>query len=225
MEKKEIFRIRKRLEEAVKSGRNKFWQENKKNFEKNILEIFNKIKGKNKNKKWKIYILASEFLGKKSMPYDYDSFSSTNLIAATKQQGFEIMVFLNKARIGFLSLPALIPLILHEFKHVKQAEKNPKNYLLSMLDDKLSKRLEEEAEKEIEKVSDEFRKEYALESVLYCYDIGGWEKAEKMMNFLFEQDKFYGGGYEKGVSEKEYKAFLNAKKEKNINLFIDIFAG
>ncbi len=219
--KESILELRKKIKD--KKERKKIWLENKRNFEKNILKIFSKIKNKNLNKKWKIYILVGSFLEKKALPYSYDSFSSTNLLAASKKQGFEVMVFLNRARIEFLSLPALIPLILHELEHVKQAQKNPKEYLLSMLNDKLSEKLEKEAEKESKKVSDEFKKEYTLESVLYCYDLGGWKKAKKMADFLFNQEKLYGGGYEKGISVREYKAFLNAKKEKNINLFIEIF--
>lgn len=220
--KKEILKLRRKLKD--KRERKKLWLKNNRNFEKNILKIFNKVKNKNLNKKWKIYILTGSFLGKKAMPYDYDSFSSTNLIAATEKQGFEIIIFLNKARISFLSLPALLPLIMHEIEHVKQTQKNPKKFLLSMLDDELSEKLENEAEAEIKKVSEEFKREYALESVLYCYDTGGLEKAKKMADFLFNQEKLYGGGYEKGISKKEYKAFLSAEKKKNINLFIEIFA-
>lgn len=221
--KKEILKIREKLKEAKE--RKNFWLKNKKNFEKNILKIFKILKKELKlEKKWKIYIVASNFLGKKVMPYDYDSFSSTNLIASTKQQGFEIMLFLNRTRLEFLSLPALIPLILHEFKHIKQAEKNPKNYLLSILNNKISRKLEKEAEKN-EKNKKEFRKQVALESILYCYDIGKWKAAEKMADFLFAQDKLYGGGYEKGISKKEHEAFLEAKKKKDIKLFVKFYLG
>ncbi len=217
MRKNLILKLRKKL--LNKSFRRKFFSENKKNFEKNIIKVLNSKK--NKTGKFKIYVVAGSFLGKKARPYDYDSFSATNLIGATKQQGYEIMLFLNKARLEFLSIPALMPLILHELAHVKQAGKNPKEYLFSILNDKISRKLEGEAEKSIK--CKEEKREYALESVLYCYGIGGWEKAGKMAEFLFDQDKLYGGGYEKALSKKEYKAFLGARKGKNINTFIESF--
>src|SRR3989344_9659949 len=114
---------RKRLE----TNRKKFWEENEKNFKKNVKNI---IDNYSFPKEWKIYVVASNFLfDRKIFPFDYDSWSSTNLIAATKKQGFEVMIFLNKARLEFLSLSALIHLIAHEMVHVTQATRNPKKYL------------------------------------------------------------------------------------------------
>jgi len=215
MPKNSIHKLRKNL--LNKNFRSKFFSQNTQNFETNVLKIISKVK----TKKFKIYVVAGNFLGKKLMPYDYDSFSATNLLAATKQQGYEIMLFLNKARLEFLSLPALMHILLHEIEHVKQAEKNAKEYLLSMLNDKISRKLEREADKAAN--LKEEKREYALESVLYCYELGGWKAAEKMAEFLFNHDKLYGGGYEKELSKKEYKAFLEAKKKKDIRLFVEIY--
>ena len=91
-------------------------------------------------------------------------------------------------------------ILLHEIEHVKQAEKSPKAFLLSMLNDKASRKLEKQADKAAN--LKEEKREYALESILYCYEIGGWEKATKMAEFLFNHDKLYGGGYEKELSKK-----------------------
>ena len=215
MQKNSIHKLRKEL--LNKSFRIRFFSQNKKNFEKNVLKIISKVK----TGKFKIYIVAGSFLGKKVMPYDYDSFSATNLLAATKKQGYEIMLFLNKARLEFLSIPALMHILLHEIEHIKQAEKSPKAFLLSMLNDKASRKLEKQADKAAN--LKEEKREYALESILYCYEIGGWEKATKMAEFLFNHDKLYGGGYEKGINKKEYKVFLGAKKKKDIKRFIESF--
>ena len=202
-------------------NRKKFWKENKKNFKKNIEFLVNKAE---LPERWKIYIVASDFLfDKKIFPFDYDSWSATNLISATKNQGFEIMLFFNKARSEFLSLPALIPLLKHELYHINQVAKNPKEYLLSVINDDLSRKLEIEAEKNTY-TNDEFRKEWVLESVLYCYDIGSWKFAKKMANFLFKEMKnIYGGGYERGMTKKEYEIFLKAMKKENIKIFIKNF--
>ena len=215
MLKNSTLSLRKKL--LNKSFRSKFFSDNKKNFEKNVLKIISKVK----TGKFKIYIVAGNLLGKKVMPYDYDSFSATNLLAATKKQGHEIMLFLNKARLEFLSIPALMHILLHEIEHVKQAEKSPKAFLLSMLNDKASRKLEKQADKAAN--LKEEKREYALESILYCYELGGWKAAEKMAKFLFNHDKLYGGGYEKELSKKEYKVFLEAEKKKDTRLFIEIF--
>lgn len=203
-----------KIELKDNEARKKFWLRNIKNFEKNLEILVPKKIGK-----YKVYLVCGEFSGKKIMPYDTGSFSSCNLLAASKKQGYEIMVFLNKARLGFLSSEALMPVILHEIKHIRQAVRNPKEYLISIIDDKISIRLEKEAEK----IDDKLRKRYALESVLYCYDNYGWSGAEKMAKFLFNSDKLYGGGYKKTLSLKEYKAFLEARKKKNIDIFIEVY--
>jgi len=208
--------------EILKKGRIVFWEENKKNFKKNIKKIseFYPVP-----QKWKLYIVASNFLfDKQIFPFDYDSWSSTNLIAATNKQGFEIMMFLNKARLEFLSLPALIPIIEHEFVHVHQAAKNPEKYLKSIIQDSLSKTLEMEAEEKVTHISDEFRKQWVLESVVYCHDLEGWELAKKMADFLhIQMENMYGGGYDKGMKKEEYERFLEAKEKQNIIHFIEFF--
>lgn len=214
---KQIPKIRKRL----LKNRKKFWRDNKKNFKRNIKLLVN---GAELPKRWKIYIVASNFLfDKKIFPFDYDSWSATNLISATKKQKFEIMLFFNKARSEFLSMPALIPLIKHELYHVNQVAKNPKEYLLSIINDNLSRKLEIEAEKNA-RANDEFKKEWVLESVLYCHDMGGWKFSKKMADFLFKEMKnIYGGGYERVMTKKEYEIFLKAMKKKDIGIFIKNF--
>jgi hypothetical protein len=208
--------------EILNGDRIVFWEENKKNFKKNIKKImeFHTVP-----EKWRLYLVASNFLfDKEIFPFDYDSWSSTNLIAATNKQGFEVMMFLNKARLQFLSLPALLPIIEHELVHVNQAAKNPKKYLKSIIKDSLSKELEIEAEKKANYISDEFRKQWVLESVVYCYDLDGWELAKKMADFLYVQmENMYGGGYDKGMVKAEYDRFLEAKEKKSITYFIEFF--
>ncbi|MDD5651039.1 MAG: hypothetical protein PHF86_11590 [Candidatus Nanoarchaeia archaeon] len=203
-------------------NRKKFWIKNKKDFEKNINKIINHF---NLPKGWKVYVLIGNLSSdKKIMPYDYNSWSTTNLVAATKKQGYEIMIFFNRARSEFLSLTALLPIVIHEIRHVQQIAISPKLFLKSMLQDNLSKELEEDAEKYKRNLSDEFRKQASLEMILYCYDLGKWEKAQKMADFLFkEQEDIYGGGYDKEMTEREYNMFLEAKSRKNIKLFIEFF--
>lgn len=206
----------------IKKNRKKFWEENKKDFKRNVKQIINNYSFP---QNWKIYVVASNFLfDRKIFPFDYDSWSSTNLIAATKKQGFEVMIFLNKARLEFLSIPALIPIIEHELIHVKQAIQNPKKYLKSIINDSLSKKLEIEAEKQVKNIDDKFRKQWVLESILYCYDMSGWSFAKRMANFFHkEMENMYGGGYDKGMTDQEFKTFTKAMKKKNIDIFIDFF--
>ena len=209
---------RKRLE----TNRKKFWEENEKNFKKNVKNI---IDNYSFPKEWKIYVVASNFLfDRKIFPFDYDSWSSTNLIAATKKQGFEVMVFLNKARLKFLSIPALIPIIEHEMIHITQATRNPKKYLKSIVNDSLSKKLEIEAENQVKNIDDEFRKQWVLESILYCYDLYGWNFAKSMAIFFHkEMENMYGGGYDKGMSDQEFKMFTKANHQVEIS-FLCIFS-
>ena len=184
----------------LKGPRGPFWEDNRKNFKRNVKKI---IDSHPLPKGWKLYVAASNFLfDEKIFPFDYDSWSSTNLIAASKKQGYEIMIFLNKARLEFLSLPALVHLIAHEMVHVKQAARNPTRYLDSITNDALAKTGEIEAERTVAPL-EEFRKQWVLESVVFCHD--------------------YGGGYDQGLEDSEYKAFKKAMKEKDINLFIDYF--
>lgn len=210
--------IRKKLEK----NRARFWDDNRKNFKRNVKNI---IDNYSFQQNWKIYVVASNFLfDRKIFPFDYDSWSSTNLIAATKKQGFEVMIFLNKARLEFLSVPALIPIIEHELVHVKQAIESPKKYLKSIINDSLSKKIEIEAEKEVKNIDDEFRRQWVLESILYCYDMSGWSFAKRMANFFHkEMENMYGGGYDKGMNDREFKIFTRAMRKKDIKLFIDSF--
>jgi hypothetical protein len=207
---------------ALKKNRKKFWNNNKENFEKNIQKI---IKTQKLPSGWKIYFVVSSFLSnKKILPFDYDSWSVTDLIAATKKQGFEIMVFFNRDRAEFLSVPALAPLVIHELKHVKQAAKFSKKFVKATIDDKVARDIEIDAEKDIKNISDEFRKEKILESILYCYDLGKWKTAQKMANFFYkDREEIYSGGYNKEMTKEEYEIFLKARKNKDINIFIDFF--
>lgn len=210
--------------ERLRENRVAFWEDNKKNFKKNVKKIMDPLQ---LPEKWKLYLVASDFLfDTKIFPFDYDSWSSTNLIAATKKQGFEIMMFLNKARLEFLSIPALMPILEHESVHVLQAARNPKKYLKSIVNDSLSKKIEIEAEKQVRYISDEFRKQWVLESILYCYDMNGWAFANKMADFLYIQmEDLYGGGYDKGMTKEEYEVFLEAEDKRDISVFMDYFLG
>ncbi|MBS3092216.1 hypothetical protein J4466_02245 [Candidatus Pacearchaeota archaeon] len=223
---KENYAARRRLYK----NRDKFWHENKKNCERNCLFLVNLLKKQYQiPQKWKINIIVGNFSEKnnaKIKPFDYFSYSLTNLVVASKKQNYEFLIFLNKARIGFLSKAALIPLIAHEMQHIKQGALNPKEYLLSTIDDKLSEKLEREAELSARNIKnwDEFRKQQVLESVLYCYDLFGWNGARKMALFFYKEIKeIYGDGYLGDINEEEFKIFLNAMKKKDINLFIDYF--
>ena len=201
-------------------NRKLFFENNKKNIEINVMKIISKVKFP---KSWKIYVVVSDFLNKKKvLPFEHDSWSATSLIAATKNQGCEIMIFLNKARIGFLSYNALIPIITHEIIHVNQAIKNSREYLFSIIDDNISIKLEKEAEKEIRKIN-YFRKREVIESILYCYDNLGWKGAKKMADFFYKIKDRYGGGYEEEMTKKEYELFLESIKKKSIKFFIEHF--
>ena len=112
----------------------------------------------------------------------------------------------------------------HEFVHVKQAARNPKRYLRSLTNDRISKELEIEAEKSVRNISDEFRKQWVLESILYCYDLNGWSFAKKMADFLYNQmENMYGGGYDKGMTKQEYDIFLISLQSRDISKFIEYF--
>jgi len=108
--------------------------------------------------------------------------------------------------------------------HITQATRNPKKYLKSIVNDSLSKKLEIEAENQVKNIDDEFRKQWVLESILYCYDLYGWNFAKSMAIFFHkEMENMYGGGYDKGMSDQEFKMFTKAMKKKDIKLFIDSF--
>ena len=217
-----LLREIKKIRVKLGKDRRSFWRENTRSFEKNLQAIISREKIP---RGWKVYVVASRFLSdKKILPFDYDSWSCVNLIAATKKQGFEIMIFFNRDRAEFLSIPALIPLVLHEFKHVKQAAKSPRNYVRGTMNDKVGRSLEEDAENDIKELSDEFRKEAALENILYCYDTGGWKTAQKKANFMYKKrEEIYGGGYQKEMTKEEYDKFMEAKKKKDIKIFLNFF--
>ena len=202
--------------------RKKFWEENKNNFDRNITKIFQSL---SLPKKWKVYVTTGNFLNEKNVtPYDYASWSSTLLVAATSRQGFEIMMFINRARAEFLSLPAIIPLIAHEAGHIKQIARNPQKHLRSYFDDAKSRRDEAEAEMELRNLPQEIIDEAALESILYCFDKGGWKIAQNMAIHLHKkQPEKYSGGYDQGMTKKQYQLFLRSKKERDVDLFIDEF--
>ena len=206
----------------LKGPRGLFWEENKRGFKRNVKRI---IDMHPVPQGWKRYVVASTFLFDKAIfPFDYDSWSSTNLIAATPKQGFEVMIFLNKARLEFLSLPGLVHLITHEMVHVEQAARDPARYLDCITSDFLSKKGEIEAEGRVAGLSDEFRKQWVLESILFSHDFGGWSFAKRMADFFHEEmQNLYGGGYDKGLTDEEYHAFLKSMKEKDIQDFLDYF--
>ncbi len=214
----------------VYKNRAEFWRANKKNCERNCLFLVNLFKRQYQiPQKWKIKVIVGHFSDKNNLeikPCDYFSYSLTNLVVASKKQNYEFLIFLNRARIGFLSKTALIPLISHEMRHIKQGTLNPKEYLLSTIDDKISEKLEKEAEFSARNIKnwDEFRKQQVLESILYCYDQFGWNGARKMALFFYKEIKeIYGDGYLGEINDEEFKIFLNAMKKKDINLFINYF--
>jgi hypothetical protein len=45
-----------------------------------------------------------------------------------------------------------------------------------------------------------------------------------MAQDLYNRDKKYGGGYRKVLGLKEYRAFLEAKKARDISRFIEAFS-
>jgi hypothetical protein len=214
----------KKSRQEIKYNRKKFRQKNKDNFLNNLktlVSFYNFPEG------WKVNVVASYFLLDKdtmSMPYDTDVWSFVDVVAATKNQGYDLVVFFNRSDLEFLSAPALIPIIVHELKHVEQATKDPKTYITTSVDDELNKTYEKEAEKEREFYSDEFRKQDVLEKVLYCYDKKSWKGANKMVHFLYEENEnIYGGGYMKEMTKEEYEIYLKAEEEKDIDIFIDYF--
>lgn len=202
--------------------RAKFWERNKLNFERNVKNL---LKSANLPLNWRVYPLATHFISDKEiMPYEYDSWSCVLLIAATKKQGHELLLFYNEARVGFLSLPALIPLVTHELVHTHQAARSPQKYSKSAFDDGLGSKSETGAESIVHKLPPIFRREAVLESVLYCYDRKGWSSAQKMIDFLYKKRvNLYAGGYLPWLDEEDYLAFLDAKKKKDIAIFLNYY--
>ena len=218
-----------KIEEQIKDvrinlhkDRTEFWKRNKKDFEENIKFLVNKA---TTPRDWKIYTIASHFVtDEEIMPYGYDSWSCVLLIAATKKQGQELLLFYNEARIGFLSLPALLPLVTHELLHTHQAAASPKKYSSSAFNDSYGSALETEVESGIHDLPKIFLQEAVLESVLYCYDKKGWNSAQKMIDFLYkDRIKLYTGGYLPWLTQTDHEAFSEAKRQKNISVFINYY--
>ena len=214
----------KKSRHEIKYNRKNFVQKNRVNFLNNLKTLISFFEFP---KNWKVNIVASNFLmdnDTKSMPYDNDVWCFVDVVAASKNQGYDLIVFFNRADIEFLSAPALIPIIVHELKHVEQATKNPKSYIETSYNDELNQTYEKEAEAERNNYSDEFRKQDILEKVLYCYDKKGWKGAKKMAHYLYEENEnAFGGGYMKEMTKEEYELFEKAEDEKDIDIFIDYF--
>ncbi len=206
----------------IKNDRKNFWNKNSVNFRNNIKNLVSFFEFP---KKWNVSIVASRFLlDKHTMPYDLDVWSFSDVVGATENQGFDIVLFFNKTDLEFLSAPALLPIVVHEVKHVYQAAENPVEYTKVAVDDELNRQYEKEADAEVKKHSEEFRKENVLEKVMYCYDEEGWKGAKKMVKYLYEEAEYvFGGGYDQQMMKEEYEAFLKAEEEKDIDIFIDYF--
>lgn len=175
----------KKTRKELKYNRKEVWSKNKVNFRNNIKSItsvFNFPEG------WNISIIASRFLlDRHTLPYDRDVWSFSDLIGATKNQGFDIVLFFNKTDLEFLSAPALLPIVIHEITHVFQAASNPEDYVKAGVNDELNKKYEVDADLEVKKYSDEFRRENILEKILFCFDERGWQGAKKMTDYLFKE--------------------------------------
>jgi len=219
---KRFLRQIKKARHELKYNRENFWRKNKINFINNIktlLSFFKFPEG------WTVNIIASHFLlDKEAMPYDKDVWSFSDIIAATKNQGFDIIIFFNRTDLEFLSAPALLPIVVHEVTHVYQASKDPEKYVKTTVDDELNKEYEAEADIEVRKYSDEFRKENVLEKIIYSYHKKAWLGARKMADYLYkEAPTAFGGGYDQEMKKEEYEVFLKAEEERDIDIFIDYF--
>jgi len=213
----------KKARNELKYDRRNFWSKNRVNFRNNIKALVSFFKFP---EGWTVNVIASRFLLDRpmTMPYDQDVWSFSDVVSATKIQGKEMIIFFNKSDLEFLSLPALLPIVVHEIAHVHQVPKDVNKYILSATDDGLSKEYEAEADAEVRKYSDEFRRENILEKILFCYDEEGWKGAKKMVSYLFNEVKnAFGGGYDEEMTKEEHEAFQKAEEEKDINIFIDTF--
>jgi hypothetical protein len=224
MELNKFLKQIKKARQELKYNRKNFWSKNKTNFLNNLktlVSFFPQPAG------WRVNIVASYFLLEKegiSMPYDNDVWSFVDIVGATENQGHDIIVFFNRTDLEFLSTPALVPLVVHEMKHVEQASKDSKKYIETGVNDELNREFEKEAEAEVLKFSDEFRKQNVLEKVLYCFDKKSWKGAKKMAHYLFaEAESAFGGGYNQDMKKEEHDMFLKAEEEKDIDIFIDYF--
>jgi len=212
----------KKARQEIKSDRDDFWKKNRINFKNNIKTLIGFYKFP---EGWVVNTIASTFLmDKESMPYDTDVWSFSDVASATKEQGYNIIIFFNKADLEFLSLPALLPIVAHEAEHVFQVPKDPKIYILATVDDKINREFEKGADAEARKYSDEYRRENVLEKIVYCFDKTNWTGAKKMADYLYtEAENAFGGGYDQEMKKDEYDAFMKAYEEKDINVFIDYF--
>jgi len=207
----------KKARESLLSNRQEFWENNLKNFPKNVKYLADKI---GYPEGWKIYILASGFVTDKEIrPYEPDCFSIVLITSAGEyEQG--ILLYLNRAK-GFLSVPGLLFLVAHEMVHVRQAAKDPEKYQKSILSDELGKVFEHEAESKIISLDKELIKQYVLEHIVFCYDKWGWEDAEKMADFFFrKRANMWCGGYNDLMNEHEFALFVEAKRKNDITAFI-----
>jgi hypothetical protein len=206
----------------LKSDRPDFWKKNRVNFKNNIKTLIGFYKFP---EDWVVNTIASNFLmDNEAMPYDTEVWSFSDVVSATKEQGHNIIIFFNKSDLEFLSLPALLPIVVHEAEHVFQAPKDTKRYLLQTIDDSISREFEKGADAEVKKYSDEFRRENVLEKIIYCFDKTSWKGAKRMADYLYnEAENAFGGGYDQEMEKAEYDAFMEAYEEKDINVFLDYF--
>ena len=212
----------KKSRQELKYNRKNFWKKNQINFQNNIktlIALFQFPEG------WTVNTIASRFLvDREAIPYDPDVWSFSDVVSATKDMGFNIVIFFNRTDLEFLSAPALLPIVVHEVAHVYQVPRDPKRYVLSGVDVEINQEFEREAEEEVRKYSEEFRKQNVLEKVLYCYDKKSWKGAKKMVQYLHnEAQDAFGGGYDQDMTEEEYKIFQKAEEEKDLDIFIDYF--
>lgn len=199
---------------ALLNDKERFWEANKKNFEKNVTELASLFKYP---KKWRVNVIAAGFL---PLGRD-DQLSFSDMIGATEKQGFDMVVFFNRANMGFLSKAAMLPIIVHEMKHVDQAIEDPKRYAMQAVDDELYASYEVDAEAEIKKYPDEFRKQAVFEKMVYAYYNKGWKGAKEEAHYLHELSKnYYGDGYEEEMNEEEYSFFKEAEKRKDFEYFV-----
>jgi len=212
----------KRARQEAKSDRPDFWKKNRVNFKNNIKTL---ISCYNFPDGWVVNTIASNFLlDREAMPYDTDVWSFSDVVSATKEQGYNIVIFFNKADLEFLSLPALLPIVVHEAEHVFQVPKDTKKYVLAGVDDEISREFERGADAEVRKYSDEFRRENVFEKIMYCYDRASWAGAKKMADYLYkEAEDAFGGGYDQEMKKDEYQVFMKSFEEKDIDIFIDFF--
>ncbi len=212
----------KKARHELKYNRKEFWKKNQVNFLNNIKTLISFFEFP---EKWIVNVIASRFLiDREVMPYDPDVWSFSDVISATEDVGYNIILFFNRTDLEFLSAPALLTMVVHEVAHVYQAAKEPERYVLSGVDVKINREYEKEAVTEERNYSDEFRKENILEKILYCYDKKGWKGAKKMVQYLHEEDhEAFGGGYDQEMKKEEYEAFLKAEEEKDLDIFIDYF--